>query len=103
MQQGPSAAPSATFNVVIGAVLGFIGSYDMVSGITRDGAGVFLCGLALALYAALLLRDAWYLKKTGRAALTRVQMNRFGLACLALYVLGVLVKRLPELAAFLRS
>ena len=63
MQQRPNAAPSAGFNFVLAAVLGFIGLYDIVSGFTRDGAGVFITGLAL-------------------------------------YVFGVLVKRVPEMAQF---
>jgi len=98
MQQQPKIAPSAGFNLMLAAVLGFIGLYDLVSGITRDGAGVFMTGLAMTIYAAVLLRDAVSIKKTGQPALTRARMNKIGLACLALYVAGVLVKRVPELA-----
>lgn len=100
MQLGPNAAPSAGFNVVLAVVLGFIGVYDIVNGVTRDGAGVVITGLALTIYAAVLLRDALHIKKTGQPALARARMNRIGLACLALYVLGVLVKRVPEMAQF---
>jgi hypothetical protein len=100
MQQAPKAAPSAGFNLVLAAVLGFIGIYDIASGITRDGAGVLMTGLALAIYAAMLLRDALHIKKTGQPALSRARMNKIGLACLALYVVGVLIKRVPELAQF---
>ena len=103
MQQRPKAAPSAGFNFVLVAVLGFIGIYDLVSGITRDGAGVVITGLALTIYAAVLLRDALHIKKTGQPGMTRARMNRIGLACLALYVLGVLVKRVPEMAQFFGS
>jgi hypothetical protein len=100
MQQGPKAAPSAGFNLVLAAVLGFIGIYDIASGIMRDGAGVFLTGLALTIYAVVLLRDALHIRKTGQPAMSRARMNKIGLACLALYVVGVLVKRVPELAQF---
>ena len=100
MQQRPKAAPSAGFNFVLAAVLGFIGLYDIVSGITRDGAGVFITGLALTIYAAVLLRDALHIRKTGQPGMRRARMNRIGLACLALYVFGVLVKRVPEMAQF---
>lgn len=102
MQQHPAAAPSAGFNFVLAAVLGFIGIYDLVAGVTRDGAGVFITGLAMTIYAAVLLRDALHIKKTGRPALSRAHMNKIGLACLALYVAGVLVRRVPELAQFFR-
>ena len=100
MQQRPNTAPSAGFNLVLAAVLGFLGIYDIASGITRDGAGVVITGLALTIYAVVLLRDALHIKQTGQAAMTRARMNKIGLACLALYVLGVLVKRVPELAQF---
>jgi hypothetical protein len=100
MQQRPGAAPSAGFNFVIAAVLGLIGAYDLVAGVTRDGAGVFITGLAMTAYAAVLLRDALHIRKTGQPAMSRARMNKIGLACLALYVVGVLVKRVPELAQF---
>lgn len=100
MQQRPSAAPSAGFNFVLAGVLGFIGVYDLFSGATRDGAGVFITGLALTIYAAVLLRDALHIKKTGQPAMSRRRMNQIGLGCLTLYVVGVLVKRVPEMAQF---
>lgn len=100
MQQRPSAAPSAGFNFVIAAVLGFMGIFDLVVGARGDGAGVFITGLAMTIYAGVLLRDALHIKKTGQPAMSRGRMNKVGLACLALYVFGVLVKRVPELAQF---
>jgi hypothetical protein len=100
MQQRPSAAPSAAFNLLLAAVLGFMGLFDLVVGARGDGAGVFMTGLAMTIYAALLLRDALHIKKTGQPAMSRASMNKIGLACLALYVFGVLVKRVPELAQF---
>ena len=100
MQQRPGAAPSAAFNFVMAAVLGFLGLFDLVLGARGDGAGVFITGLAMTLYAAVLLRDALHIKKTGQPAMSRAKMNKIGLACLALYVFGVLVKRVPELAQF---
>lgn len=103
MQQAPKAAPSAVFNLVLTFVLGFVGVYDLVSGIRGDGAGVFITGLALTIYAAVLLRDALHIKKTGQPAMSRASMNKIGLACLALYVFGILVKRVPEMAQFFGS
>jgi hypothetical protein len=99
-QQRPNAAPSAGFNFVLAAVLGFIGVFDLVLGLRGDGPGVFITGLALTIYAATLLRDALHIKKTGTPAFTRKRMNTIGLACLALYFFGIMVKRVPELAAF---
>ena len=97
MQQGPGAAPSAVFNLVLAAVLGLMGVFDLVMGARGAGAGVFITGLAMTIYAAVLLRDALHIKKTGQPAMSRAKMNKIGLACLALYVFGVLVKRVPEL------
>jgi hypothetical protein len=100
MQHRPGAAPSAAFNFVLAAVLGFIGIFDLVAGVRGDGAGVFITGLALTIYAGVLLRDALHIKKTGQPAMSRARMNKIGLACLALYVAGILIKRVPELAQF---
>ena len=100
MQQAPKAAPSAGFNFVLAAVLGFIGIFDLVAGVRGDGAGVFITGVAMTVYAAVLLRDALHIRKTGQAGMSRKRMNQIGLACLALYVFGVLVKRVPEMAQF---
>jgi hypothetical protein len=100
MQQGPGAAPSAVFNFVLAAVLGFLGIFDLVMGARGDGAGVFVTGLALTIYAGVLLRDALHIRKTGQPAMSRARMNKIGLACLALYVAGILIKRVPELAQF---
>lgn len=100
MQQRPGAAPSATFNFVMAAVLGFLGIFDLVAGARGEGAGVFITGLALTIYAAMLVRDALHIRKTGQPAMSRARMNKLGLACLTLYVFGILVKRVPELAQF---
>ncbi|MFC5459934.1 hypothetical protein [Massilia niabensis] len=100
MQQPPKAAPSAGFNFLLAAVLGAIGVFNLGEGVTGGGLGVFLKGLAMAIYAAVLLRDALHIKKTGQPSMTRKRMNTIGLACLALYVFGVLVKRVPEMAQF---
>jgi hypothetical protein len=85
---------------VLAAVLGLLGVFDLVMGARGAGAGVFITGLAMTIYAAVLLRDALHIKKTGQPAMSRANMNKIGLACLALYVFGVLVKRVPELAQF---
>lgn len=98
MQQRPPAAPSAGFNVLLAILLGAVGLYNLFIGATRDGAGVLISGIAMAVYAVALLRDALALKKTGAPVLSRKRMNQLGLACLAVYVLGVLVRRVPELA-----
>ena len=100
MQQRQNAAPSAGFNLVLAAVLGLIGIYDMVAVVNGEGPGDFLKGLALTIYAAVLLRDALHIKKTGQPSMTRKRMNTIGLACLALYFVGVMVKRGPEMAQF---
>ena len=100
MQQPPKAAPSVGMNLVLAAVLGAIGVYDLVAGATGEGLGVFLKGLALAIYAAVLLRDALHIKKTGQPSMPRKRMNYIGLGCLALYFIGVLAKRGPEMAQF---
>ena len=100
MQQPPKAAPSAGFNLVLAVVLGLIGVYDMFASVNGDGPGGFLKGLALTIYAAVLLRDALHIKKTGQPSMTRKRMNYIGLGCLALYFIGVMVRRVPEMAQF---
>ena len=100
MQQRSKAAPSAGFNFMLGAVLGAIGAFNLFEGVTGGGPGVVLKGLAMAAYAALLLRDALHIKKTGQPSMTRKRMNTIGLACLTLYFVGILVKRGPEMAQF---
>ena len=100
MQQQPNSAPSIGINFLLGAVLGAVGIFNLQAGFTGDGIGVVLKGVAMTAYAALLLRDALHIRKTGRPAMTRKRMNGIGLACLALYMIGVLVKRGPEMAQF---
>ena len=100
MQQPPKAAPSAGFNLVLAAVLGVIGAINLADGAMGEGLGVFLKGLAMAVYAAVLLRDALHIKKTGQPSMTRKRMNTIGLGCLVLYFIGVMVKRGPEMASF---
>ena len=100
MQQVPKNAPSAGFNLLLAAVLGFIGVYDLYAGLTSEGLGIFLKGLALTIYAVVLLRDALHIKKTGQPSMPRKQMNYIGMACLGLYFIGVLTRRGPEMASF---
>lgn len=100
MQQRPNSAPSFGVNLLLGAVLGAVGIFNLLAGFTGDGIGVVLKGVAMTTYAVLLLRDALHIRKTGQPAMTRRRMNGIGLACLALYLLGVLVKRGPEMAQF---
>jgi hypothetical protein len=101
MQQAPKAAPSAGFNLILATVLGLIGVYDLYAGLTSEGLGVFLKGLALTIYAVVLLRDALHIKKNGQPSMPRKQMNTIGLACLGLYFIGVLTRRGPEMVSFL--
>ena len=98
MQQRPTSAPSFGVNLLLGAVLGVVGLFNLFAGFTGEGIGVVLKGLAMTAYAAFLVRDALHIRKTGQPAMPRKQMNMIGLGCLALYVIGVLVKRGPELA-----
>ena len=100
MQQPRNAAPSAGFNLLLGAALGVFGLISVIDGVTGSGFGVLLKGLALTIYAALLLRDGLHIKKTGQPAMSRRRMNTIGLACLALYFVGVMIKRGPEMASF---
>jgi len=101
MQQAPKAGPSASFNLVLATVLGAIAAFNLFEGVTGSEPGFFLKGAALGIYATVLLRDALHLKKTGQPSMTRKRMNTIGLACLALYFVGVMVKRGPEMAQFL--
>lgn len=100
MQQAPQAAPSAGFNLLLGAVLGVFGLISVVDGVTGEGFGVLLKGLAITVYAALLLRDGLHIRKTGQPAMTRRRMNTIGLVCLVVYFIGVMIRRGPELASF---
>jgi hypothetical protein len=101
MQQTPKGAPPTGFTLVLAVVLGVFSVINLVGGLTGEGLGVFLKGLAMTIYAVVLLRDALHIKKTGQPSMTRARMNTIGLACLALYLLGVLVQRGPEMAQFL--
>ena len=96
MQQPVSRGPSAGLNLVFGALLGALGLFNVVAGLRGDGAGVVLKGVAMAIFAFLLVRDALSIKKTGQPAIPRRRLNGIGLACLALYFVGVLIKRIPE-------
>ena len=100
MQQPRPRVPSPTMNFVIAALLGVPGMLNVYGGITRSSPGDILSGLAALVYAALLVRDALHIKKTGVPAMTRRRINTIGLGCLALYFVGVMVKRVPELAQF---
>ena len=100
MQQRPGPAPSAGFNLVIAAALGIFGLIALIDGVNGDGPGSLLKGGAMTAYAAVLLRDALHIKKTGQPSMSRKRMNIIGLACLALYFVGVMVRRGPEMASF---
>ena len=57
----------------------FSGIFDVASGILRDGAGVFITGLALTIYAVALLRDMRCISaQTGQPAMRRARMNKVG-------------------------
>jgi hypothetical protein len=92
MQQAPRRGPTAASNFVIAAILGIPGVVNLVAGITRGGAGDFLCGVSALAYALLLLRDAVHIKKTGTPAMPQSRMLLIGFACLGVYLVGVFLK-----------
>ncbi len=89
--------PSSSANFLFAAVLGFLGAFNLATGIVRGVPGDLVSGLAAAIYAIVLLRDGVHLQKTGKPALSQAKMTRVGLACLALYFFGVLIERAPEM------
>ncbi|QNA87367.1 hypothetical protein G4G28_00795 [Massilia sp. Dwa41.01b] len=97
MQQAPRTAPSAGFNLLLGVLLGALGVFHLATGAQGDGLGGILKGLALLAYALVLVRDALHIRKTGQPAMPRRRLNTIGLACLALYFVGVLVKNGPAM------
>lgn len=101
MQQRPQSGPSTGFNFLLAGALGVFGLISLIDGVRGGAFGIVLKGVALLVYAAMLLRDALHIKKTGQPAMTRRRMNQIGLACLALYFIGVLANRGPELAQML--
>ncbi|MBQ5949474.1 hypothetical protein [Massilia sp. ST3] len=92
MQQPPNRGPSTGMNLVIATLLGIPGIINIVTGISHASIGGILSGVAALVYAALLVRDALHVKKTGRPAMAQKHMLLIGFGCLSIYLLGVFLK-----------
>ena len=92
MQQPRPRVPSPNMNFVIAALLGIPGLLNIYGGITQQIPGDILSGLAALVYAVLLVRDALYIKKTGLPAIPQAKMLLIGFGCLAVYLIGILLK-----------
>ena len=92
MQQPPKRVPSSNANLVIAALLGIPGTINLVGGFLRGSTGDIICGIAALVYAALLVRDAVYVKKTGVPAMPQARMLLIGFGCLGVYLVGLLIK-----------
>lgn len=92
MQQPRPRVPSPNMNFVIAALLGVPGLLNVYSGITRSSVGDILSGLAALIYAALLVRDAVHIKKTGLPAIPQARMLLIGFGCLTVYLIGMFMK-----------
>ncbi|WP_137172758.1 hypothetical protein [Massilia sp. HP4] len=92
MQQPRPRVPSPTMNFVIAALLGVPGMLNVYGGITRSSPGDILSGLAALVYAALLVRDALHIKKTGLPAIPQAKMLLIGFGCLTVYLIGMFMK-----------
>ena len=92
MQQPRPRVPSPTMNFVIAALLGIPGMLNVYGGITRSSPGDILSGLAALVYAALLVRDALHIRKTGLPAIPQARMLLIGFGCLTVYLIGMFMK-----------
>lgn len=92
MQQPPKRVPSPNANLVIAALLGISGIFNLVSGITRETPGDIISAVGALAYAGLLVRDALHIKKTGVPAMSQARMLRVGFVCLGIYLIGILIK-----------
>lgn len=92
MQEPRKRVPSPNANLVIAALLGIPGLLNIVSGVSRGIVGDIISGLAALVYAGLLVRDAVHIKKTGVPALPQARMLMIGFGCLAVYLVGILIK-----------
>ena len=92
MQQPPKRVPSAGANFAIAALLGIPGMINLAGGAARGSTGDIICGIAALAYAALLVRDAWSIKKTGVPAMPQARMLMIGFGCLAVYLVGTFLK-----------
>jgi hypothetical protein len=79
-------------NLVIAVLLGVPGIINIVGGISHGSFGAIVAGIAALVYAALLVRDALHVKKTGRPAMPQKHMLLIGFACLSIYLIGVFLK-----------
>lgn len=93
MQEQPRPrVPSPNANLVIAALLGIPGILNIYSGIVRQLPGDIISGLAALAYAVLLVRDAIHIRKTGVPAIPQAKMLLIGFGCLAVYLIGILIK-----------
>ncbi|WP_296942698.1 hypothetical protein [uncultured Massilia sp.] len=92
MQQRPPGTPSPGFNFAIAAVLGLTGTADLAYGIMHMAFGHLLTGLGATAYAVLLVREGLHIRRTGQRALAPRRMAQAGFACLAVFLLGILLK-----------
>jgi crotonobetainyl-CoA:carnitine CoA-transferase CaiB-like acyl-CoA transferase len=92
MQQRPPFVPSANFSLLIAAVLGLSGIFDLAMGASYRMPGPILTGLAAIAYAVLLVRDALHIRKTGQRLMAPRSMAKAGFACLGVYLLGLILK-----------
>ena len=84
--------PSANANFVIAALLAIPGLVNLVDGLTGNGIGRLVCGIAALCYGLLLLRDGLHIKKTGRPAMPQSRMMLIGFVCLSVYMVGLYFK-----------
>ena len=94
MQERPPGTPSPAFNFAIAAVLGLTGIADHAFGVTHGSIGNLLTGLGATAYAILIAREGIHIKKTGQRAMAPKRMAQAGFLCLAIFLIGILVKGL---------
>ena len=92
MQQPPRRGPSAGTNFLIAALLGIPAVFNLAGGFMRGGAGEIISGLAALGYAALLVRDGFSIRKTGRPAMPQKRMILVGFGFLSVYMVGLFLK-----------
>lgn len=93
MEQRPTGrTPSANANFVIAALLAVPGLINLVQGLTGNGTGRLICGIAALAYGLLLARDGFSIKKTGRPSMPQSRMLLLCFVCLSIYMVGLYLK-----------
>ncbi|VXC30867.1 hypothetical protein [Massilia sp. 9I] len=93
MEQKPTGrTPSANANFVIAALLAVPGLINLVQGLSGNGSGRLICGIAALAYGLLLARDGIHIKKTGRPAMPQSRMLVLGFVFLSIYMVGLYLK-----------